>query len=223
MGASVPGASWQGEGADAAIASFENISQVLSQLSDQIQHNGQQAILNRTFLQVLEFTGELAAAMAVLDILLVIASCVIVVATGGVAAPAAILIDGGLLALEMDILLAILAADALAWLIGTLMIYAINHPISLGGGTPTTSTTTSTSTGVSSGKLFSIMKTTPDGRLIRVRKLSPREVKKLKDRYGETFEEIKQKSYEPTDVIYVDQNGEYWIGDDRSDNVEKFP
>lgn len=131
-GASVPGATWQGEGADAMITSFEEISQVLSQLSDQIQHNGQQAILNRTFLQVLEFTGELAAGMAVLDILLVIASCVIVVFTEGTAAPVAILIDGGLLALEMDILLDILAVEALAWLIGTLAIYVVNHPIQLG-------------------------------------------------------------------------------------------
>jgi uncharacterized protein YukE len=112
--ASVPGATWQGESADAMINSFEGLSQFLSQLSDQIQHNGQQAMLNRTFLQVLEFTGALAGAMTVLDILLVIASGIIVVSTGGIAAPVALLVDGGLIALETDILLAILAADALA-------------------------------------------------------------------------------------------------------------
>ncbi len=39
---------------------------------------------------------------------------------------------------------------------------------------------TASAAGINLGKLFSIMKTTPDGRHIRVRKLSPDEVKKLK-------------------------------------------
>ena len=41
----------------------------------------------------------------------------------------ALLLDTGILELEINILLVLVAADALSWLIGTLAIYRINHPI----------------------------------------------------------------------------------------------
>ncbi len=77
-------------------------------------------------------------------------------------------------------------------------------------------------TGVSLGKLFSTMKTTPDGRRIRVRKLSPKEVSKLQAEWGQSFHRAK-KGYKATDEIYEDQDGEYWIGRPGSDNVIEYP
>ena len=84
-------------------------------------------------------------------------------------------------------------------------------------------TSTATSSGVNSGKLFSTMKTTPDGRRIRVRELSSRDVKKLKTPWGQSFHDLKGKEFNATDVIYEDQDGNYWIGSSESDNVEVFP
>lgn len=138
---------WQGTAADTMNASFGDISQFLSQLNDQIHNNGQQASLNHAFLQVLEFTEYVAIGMVVLDILLVIVNAVILVGSAafagvGVLAGAAIdaLLDTGVLALEIEILLALVAADALAWLIGTLAIYATQHPLThTGTSAPTVS------------------------------------------------------------------------------------
>ncbi len=94
--------------------------------------------------------------------------------------------------------------------------------IGLGVLVAASTTTTSTSTGVNLGKLFSTMKTTPDGRRIRVRKLSPKEVSKLQAEWGQSFHRAK-KGYKATDEIYEDENGEYWIGRPGSENVVEFP
>jgi hypothetical protein len=51
----------------------------------------------------------------------------------------------------------------------------------------TTNTTGTGGNSINTSKLFSTMKTTPDGRRIRVRKLGQGEVKKLTNRYGESF------------------------------------
>ncbi|MEO6891985.1 MAG: hypothetical protein ABI456_20415, partial [Ktedonobacteraceae bacterium] len=117
------------------LVSFGEIAPFLSQLGDQIEHNGQQASLNRTFIQILEGIGVLAAGMVVLDVLLLIVEGVIAL-FGLLTGPGDILIvggeallDAGMVAAEIDILLTLLGADALLWLLGTLLIYAISHPI----------------------------------------------------------------------------------------------
>lgn len=71
--------------------------------------------------------------------------------------------------------------------------------------------------------LFSVKKETADGRTIRVRPLKDGEVKKLTVSDGTSFEEEKSKlGYPPTAVIYIDQDGNYWIGMPNSDHVESF-
>lgn len=133
------GMAWQGASVSQMNASFADISQFLNQLNDQIQHDSQQATLNRTFLQILEIIGGLAIGLAVLDILLLIASCititVVTVGTAGVgdavAVPLVTVAWGGLLTSELEFLLALVGADALIWLIGTIAIYVISHPISI--------------------------------------------------------------------------------------------
>lgn len=130
---------WQGAGADAMTTSFSGISQFIEQLNEQMHTNQQQIALNNAFIQGLELTGAVAIGMLVLDILLVAVNAIIlvggtVVAPGvGTLAGAGIdaLLDAGVLALELEILAAMVATDALIWLAGTLAIYVTTHPISL--------------------------------------------------------------------------------------------
>jgi hypothetical protein len=89
----------------------------------------------------------------------------------------------------------------------------------LSGDSSITGTTTATS-----GILFSIKKETPDGRIIRVRVLKDREVKTLKTDDGKPFEREKgSQGYPPKAEIYIDPDGNYWIGLPGSDFVERFP
>ena len=68
------------------------------------------------------------------------------------------------------------------------------------------------------------IKKTDDGQTIRVRKLSPREVQKLETEWGRSFHKQKQKGgFKATDDIYVDADGNYWIGPHGSDYVTEFP
>ncbi len=205
---------WQGAGADAMTTSFGDISQLINQLNDQIHNNNQQAVLNNAFIQGLEFTGAVAIGMAVLDILLIIVNAIILIGSAafagvGVVAGAAIdaLLDASVLALELEILAALVAADALLWLMGTLLIYSI-----------------SIVQDIHTNIVYSTTKETPNGEEIRVRKLKNREVKNLKDDDGTPFEQEKARQGYPANAdIYVDQDGNYWIGMPGSDHVEPFP
>ncbi len=85
---------------------------------------------------------------------------------------------------------------------------------------PHTSTNTASPT---NSILPSTIKKTDDGQTIRVRKLSPGEVKKLKTPWGRSFHDEKQKVFDATDDIYVDKEGNYWIGPHGSDYVTSFP
>lgn len=116
--------------------------------------------------------------------------------------------------IAVDALLAFLATEeGLALFAATaIVITGLTHPHLL----------SVSQTGVNLGKLFSKMKTTSDGRRIRVRKLSPKEVSKLQAEWGQSFHRAK-KGYKATDEIYEDENGEYWIGRPGSDNVVEFP
>ncbi len=216
-GSASSGMAWQGQSVEAMSASFADISTFINQLSDQIQHDGTQARLNQAFIQILEGIGIIAAGLAIIDIFLAIASAVVVVATAGVGALPVGAIDAGVLAAQLDFLLALVAADCLIWLIGTLAIYVAHHVI-------LHTTTIPITRPIGSGKLYSTIKTTPDGQRIRVRKLSNGEVKRLRTEDGTPFEQEKQNvGGRSTDDIYVDQNGDYWIGRPGSDQVEPFP
>ncbi|MDQ2902730.1 MAG: hypothetical protein M3Y81_04150 [Chloroflexota bacterium] len=151
---------WQGASPDAMLVSFGEIAPFLSQLGDQIEHNGQQASLNRTFIQILEGIGVLAAGMVVLDVLLLIVEGVIAL-FGLLIGPGDILIvggeallDAGMVAAEIEILLTLLGTDALLWLLGTLLIYAISHPWNLSTTTGTSTTTKNTVGGVTVVQMY---------------------------------------------------------------------
>ncbi len=137
-GSASSGMAWQGQSVEAMSASFADISTFINQLSDQIQHDGTQARLNQAFIQILEGIGIIAAGLAIIDIFLAIASAVVVVATAGVGALPVGAIDAGVLAAQLDFLLALVAADCLIWLIGTLAIYVAHHVIPHTTTTPIT-------------------------------------------------------------------------------------
>lgn len=123
-----------------------------------------------------------------------------------------------MVAAEIEILLTLLGADALLWLLGTLLIYAISHPISL-----PTHTAFPITKPISTNTVFATKLQTADGP-IRARKLSKGEVKKLRDENGTPFEQVKSKLGYPAPAdIYVDQDGNYWIVMPGSDYAEPFP
>jgi len=225
-GVGSPDMAWQGQSVEAMSASFDSISKVINELSDQIAHDGTQAALNRACLMALEGIAIIATGLAIIDALLLIASAVVVVATDGLGAIVVAPIDAAAIAGQIELILTLVAADLLAWLLGTLAIYVIHHPlaiytISYPWNPSTTTTGTSTAT---NGIVFSVKKETPDGRTIGVRPLKSREVKNLKTSDGTRFEKEKGKmGYPPKAEIYVDQDGNYWIGMPGSNYVEPFP
>ncbi len=133
-GSNASGMAWQGQSVDAMSTQFAYISNFINQLSDQIQHDGTQARLNQAFIIVLEGIGLIAAGLAIVDILLVIASAVVTVSTEGVGI-VLFPIDAAVIGAQLVFLLELVAADCLIWLLGTLAIYVIHHPIQLSGAT----------------------------------------------------------------------------------------
>jgi hypothetical protein len=137
-GNTTSGMAWQGASVAEMNASFADISQFIDELNEQLQHDSRQATLNHRFLQILEGIGVIAIGLVVLDVLLLIASCItiaaVTVGTAGVgdvvAVPLITVAWGSLLTAEVEFLLALVAADALIWLIGTIAIYVINHTTS---------------------------------------------------------------------------------------------
>lgn len=123
------GTSWQGSSADEMSLSLGSISDKLNLLSDPISGDGAQATLNQICIAALDGILVVAIAMAIVDILLLIASAIVTMT--GVGAIVAAGVDAGVLAAELEIILALIAADALAWILGTLGIYlyhAFSHP-----------------------------------------------------------------------------------------------
>ncbi|GCE11721.1 hypothetical protein [Tengunoibacter tsumagoiensis] len=153
----VSNVAWQGASVEEMSSSFDDISKTLNELSDQIQHDSHQAILNRTFMLVLEGIGILAIGMALLDILLLIVGAIGITAVGvgtagigfAVGVPVGAIAWGALIASEVELLLALVAADALLWLIGTLAIYSYHHLTHKATAIPVSTTHTPL---VSSGK-----------------------------------------------------------------------
>ena len=122
-----PDMAWQGQGVEAMSASFDSISKVINELSDQIAHDGTQAALNHACLMALEGIAIIATGLAIIDVLLLIASAVVVVATDGLGAIVVAPVDAATIAGQIELILTLAAADLLAWLLGTLAIYAYHQ------------------------------------------------------------------------------------------------
>ncbi|GCE13883.1 hypothetical protein [Tengunoibacter tsumagoiensis] len=125
-GNDLSGIAWQGDSVDSMRTSFNEISNFINSLNDQIQHDGIQAQLNQFCLIAL---GAIVIAGTIILILDIIATAVVVVVSLGTLAIPTLIIDGGIVALDLGIMLDLIALDLLIWLLGTLAIYAIHHPV----------------------------------------------------------------------------------------------
>lgn len=207
MGGNTSGMAWQGQGVNEMSASFGNISGNINNLTVPLEGDGAQARLNQICEQALVDIVVVGGIIVVCEMVVTIIVAIPGLATG----PGDLVVLGAGAALMADTLEAIvtlIGADLLVWLVGSIAIYVISHP-------------STTSPGITI--LYTTWKTTPDGQRIRVRKLSPGEVKRKRTEEGEKFHDIKGKRYNATDEIYEDQDGNYWIGSPGSENVDPFP
>lgn len=122
---------WQGPSADAMVTSFGNISGTINQMISAFENGGPQDKLN------IVCGGALAGIVVVGGIVLVCEMIVtiIVAIPGLVTGPGdlAILGSGGaLMAGTLEAMETLVGADLLAWLLGSILIYVITHPISFG-------------------------------------------------------------------------------------------
>ena len=82
----------------------------------------------------------------------------------------------------------------------------------------------SSNTMTSTNTLFATQLKTYNGRTIRVRKLSNKEVSSLKTPAGISFEDEKADEGLPANAdIYVDQEGEYWVLPPGAKYAQEFP
>lgn len=117
------GMKWEGASVEEMNTSFTTISQAIKNQVAQIDTSGEQDTLNRNFLTILEGIGKFAQMLAILDVLLIAASAIVVVASGGTLALADVALIAGILQFELELLLVLVAADALYWLVGTIALY----------------------------------------------------------------------------------------------------
>ena len=118
---------WQGQSVDAMNASFESISNVIHDLTDQIRYDGTQAKLNEACLIAL---GAIVIGGAIIIILDIAATAVVEVASLGVLTLPVLVIDAAVIAADLGILLTLIGVDLAFWLVGTLAIYVAHHPVS---------------------------------------------------------------------------------------------
>ena len=70
----------------------------------------------------------------------------------------------------------------------------------------------------------SVWKETPDGSIIGLKPLTPQQVQNLETQWGKSYHREKGKQkWGARDTIYVDADGNYWIGSPGSDYVNEFP
>lgn len=200
------GLAWQGYGADAMYTSFGDISGVINDLTVAFENGGPQDKLN------IICGGALAGIVVVGGIVLLcefVVVCIVAIA-GLVTGPGDLAILGGgaaLMAETLEVIETLIIADLLAWLVGTVLIYTVNAVKEL-----------------EITIVFSTTKETSTGQRIRVRPLKSREVKNLRADDGTPFEQEKARQGYPANAeIYVDPDGNYWIGMPGSDYVEPFP
>ena len=131
MGENTSAMAWQGQGVNEMSASFGNISGIINNLTVPLAGDGAQARLNQICEQALVDIVVIGGIIVVCEMVVTI----IVAIPGLVTGPGDLLVLGSGAALMADTLEAIavlIGADLLAWLLGSIVIYAISHPISIG-------------------------------------------------------------------------------------------
>ncbi|HEX4208109.1 MAG TPA: hypothetical protein VHZ51_28680 [Ktedonobacteraceae bacterium] len=119
------GTAWQGAGAQAMLTNFSGLSTSLTSLNTSIDTGGAQDTLNNACLRALDMIGELAIGLAVIDLLLLVVEAVVAVATAGTAVVVEAPLDAGVVAAEIELILGLVAADLVAWVIGTIGIQLV--------------------------------------------------------------------------------------------------
>jgi hypothetical protein len=106
-------------------AQFTNLSTSLTSLNTSIDFGGTQDALNSACLQALDMIKYVAIGLAVVDVLLLIAEAIVAVASGGTALVVEAPLDAGVIAAEIELILALIVADLVAWIVGTVAIHLI--------------------------------------------------------------------------------------------------
>lgn len=130
------GATWNGPGALEMTTQFDSLSLSLSDLNLQIDAGGAQQTLNNACLVALAGIAVLAIVLAVIDLLLLVVEAVVAVATGGTAVVVEAPLDAGVLAAQLELILALVAADLVVWAVDSLAIYAYHHLVHTSTTTP---------------------------------------------------------------------------------------
>ncbi|MGH2506132.1 MAG: hypothetical protein ACRDHZ_01720 [Ktedonobacteraceae bacterium] len=130
---------WQGPSADAMSASFDDISGTINQMIVAFENGGPQDKLN------IVCGGALAGIVVVGGIVLICEMIVtiIVAVFGFVTGPGDLVVlgsGGALMAETLEVLETLVLADLIAWLLGSILIYVITHPISITWNPPTSIT-----------------------------------------------------------------------------------
>lgn len=131
-GNTASGVAWQGPGAAAMQTSFTSIAGGINGLTVPLEGDGAQARLNQICEQALVDIAVYGSIIVVLEIIVVAIVAVAGIETG----PGEIAILGGgaaLIETTLEVLVLLIGADLLAWLLGTLAIYAIGaiHGVSI--------------------------------------------------------------------------------------------
>lgn len=116
---------WQGAGAQSMQTQFTSLSTSLTSLNTSIDFNGAQDALNSACLQALGMIKDIAIGLVVIDLLILVVEAVVAVVSGGTALVVEAPLDAGVIAAEIELLLALVAADLIAWIVGTVAIHLI--------------------------------------------------------------------------------------------------
>jgi hypothetical protein len=116
--------SWEGQSVESMQTSLTSLSGGIGSLTSPLEGDGAQATLNRVCLAALEAIVIAGAIIVVLEIIVTAIVAVAAIETGPV--DLAIVGGGGALIAEtLEVIEILILADLLAWLLGTLAIYAV--------------------------------------------------------------------------------------------------
>ena len=135
------GMTWQGPSADEMNASFGNISGMITNLNAPLDNGSAQDRLNQICIRALEAIVVIGGIVLICEMVVTI----IVAIPGLLTGPGDLVILGGggaLMAETLEAIVALVGADLLAWLVGSIAIYVINHPPAIHSSSPTPQPTT---------------------------------------------------------------------------------
>lgn len=121
------GVQWSGSSALEMTTQFNSLSDSLSGLNVNIGFDSPQEALNTACLIALAGIGAFALFLAIDDLLLVLVEAVVAVVTAGGALVIEGPVDVGLAAAEVTLILGLILADLVAWAVGSLAIYGVQH------------------------------------------------------------------------------------------------